>query len=61
MFEGDFRLPDAYKEPTMPEGNRFRISDLYHLQMDADAVIYVGIMPGWRVSLPFLEGCHLKL
>ena len=53
MFEGDFRIPDAYKQPTMAEGSRYRISDIYHLQIDPDIVAYVGIMPGWRVGSLF--------
>lgn len=56
MFEGDFRIPDAYKQPTMPEGNRYRISDIYHLQVDMDLPVYVGIMPGWRVEIYLLLG-----
>ena len=50
MFDGDFRMPDNYKQPTLAEGNRYRISDVYHLQMDPDIAVYAGIMPGWRVS-----------
>jgi hypothetical protein len=50
MFEGDFRIPDGYKQPTMAEGSRYRISDIYHLQIDPEIVVNVGIMPGWRVS-----------
>jgi hypothetical protein len=50
MFEGDFRIPDGYKQPTMAEGSRYRISDIYHLQIDPEIVAFVGIMPGWRVS-----------
>ena len=49
MFEGDFRIPDGYKQPTMAEGSRYRISDIYHLQIDPEIVAFVGIMPGWRV------------
>ena len=59
MFEGDFRIPDAYKQPTMAEGSRYRISDIYHLQIDPEIVTFVGIMPGWRVRLSkkFLKIC----
>ena len=49
MFEGEFRIPEIYKQPTMAEGSRYRISDIYHLQVDMDLVAYVGIVPGWRV------------
>ena len=49
MFEGDFRQPEAFKQPTMAEGSRYRIADIYHLQVDPEVVLHVGIIPGWRV------------
>lgn len=50
MFEGDFRQPEAFKQPTMAEGNRHKIADIYHLQVDPEVVLHVGIIPGWRVK-----------
>ena len=50
MFEGDFRQPEAFKQPTMAEGSRHKIADIYHLQVDPEVVLHVGIIPGWRVK-----------
>ena len=60
MFEGDFRIPDPYKQPTLAEGSRYRISDIYHLQIDPDIVTFVGIMPGWRVLTFINKSLYLK-
>merc|ERR1712008_455658 len=35
----------------MAEGSRYRISDIYHLQIDPEIVAFVGIMPGWRAPV----------
>ena len=55
MFEGDFREPEAFRQPTMAEGSRYKIADIYHLQVDPEVVLHVGIIPGWRVSFQTLN------
>ena len=51
MYDGEFRKPDQYTLPTIPEGNnrRYKISDVYLLQIDPDIVMYAGLLPGWKV------------
>ena len=55
MFEGDFREPEAFRQPTMAEGSRYKIADIYHLQVDPEVVLHVGIIPGWRVFFFILQ------
>ena len=42
MFDGEFREPDTFVVPTMPEENRYKVSDIYHLQIDPEIVIHAG-------------------
>ena len=55
MYDGEFRKPDQYTLPTIPEGNnrRYKISDVYLLQIDPDIVMYAGLLPGWKVIYIF--------
>ena len=55
MYDGEFRKPDQYTLPTIPEGNnrQYKISDVYLLQIDPDIVMYAGLLPGWKVRYIF--------
>ena len=55
MYDGEFRKPDQYTLPTIPEGinRRYKISDVYLLQIDPDIVMYAGLLPGWKVIYIF--------
>ena len=50
MVEGEFRKPEAFRPPTMPRGDKYRVADVYHLSFDPELVIYAGIVPGWQVK-----------
>lgn len=56
MHEGEFRLPEPFRCPTLPDSGRYRVSDVYHVTIDPELVIYVGLIPGWKV--PVITDCN---
>ena len=51
MYDGEFRRPDQFVSPTMAEGNKYKISDIYLIKIDPEIVLHAGIVPGWKVPI----------
>ena len=51
MYDGEFRRPDQFVSPTMPEGTKHKISDIYLIKIDPEIVLHAGIIPGWKVPI----------
>ncbi len=52
MREGEFRVPEPYVSSTLPESGRYRIADVFLIKIDPELVLYVGLIPGWKVCFP---------
>jgi hypothetical protein len=50
MVDDEFRKPEAFSgSGSVALGNRYRVSDVFYLQIDPDLVINIGVVPGWKV------------
>lgn len=50
MHEGQFRIPEEFPGPSYLDG-RYRLADVYHIKIDPELVVHVGVVPGCKVIL----------